>query len=295
MAQTLSSGTLLKALIGKRVYQPIWQVIQVNEHPETKPQLAVTDGLHLGYVTLSLASSHVTYLKNNWKHANSRKNAFEILASYDLPMVKIIDYEFYPATAGSNISIFFVKKLKLMGWEKSTSFVPAILLQPEIQVVLSTGEVTTRQLGGRENLFDLDVRLYEPDSEHFRTSYPLTNGSFDDNCTSNVPAKPTLDPDALTTGSLSVFGPDGLNILRICPDCKRLAYQTENSLTTFRPPTKSLSDCLVELGLLPCEQAPDFCSCSTEDAYTALCREFQNKCMVVNQDSSSDLRSPKVC
>ena len=83
--------------------------------------------------------------------------------------------------------------------------------------------------------------------------------------------------------------------MTVCSRCSLLSYQTKRKGATFAPPFKNLIEFLSESDLLPAGdslQSSDFCLCLDDDS--SLRKEFQNKCMVVNQDSSSDLRSPKV-
>jgi len=94
----------------------------------------------------------------------------------------------------------------------------------------------------------------------------------------------------LLSGELSPLGPLGLNILRLCEKCYSLAYTSDNRITSFRPSVSALVESLREI--LPSDHLYEFCSCDDENDQFR--KEFQNKCMVVNQDTSSTGQQRKV-
>ena len=168
----LSGGTLVNALQGKRVYQPIWQIIAIQHSvPGTSSsQLLVSDGENLKRLKVSQMTSefsgkqlsynvalhpicHITFDKSQWKNQNSGKSAEDIFTSTSsrYPFIKVMEFM---VKKGDNTSVLFISKARLMGFEKSNKG-PDILRSRDVEVIMDDGyNVVTRS---REGLKDFDV------------------------------------------------------------------------------------------------------------------------------------------
>ena len=72
----LTGGSLLKVFQGKRVYQPLWQIIYVYCPPgsgggTTSSQILVSDGKYLTYNVALHPHCHITFHKSQWKTQNN--------------------------------------------------------------------------------------------------------------------------------------------------------------------------------------------------------------------------------
>ena len=80
------------------------------------------------------------------------------------------------------------------------------------------------------------------------------------------------------------MGPKGLNLLTLCDKCQYITYTRDNSLSQFKPPARMLMDNMTHI--LPGVKVK-YETCACDDENDRFRKEFQNKCMVVNQDTSS--------
>jgi len=88
----------------------------------------------------------------------------------------------------------------------------------------------------------------------------------------------------LLEGEMAALGPRGLNIVTLCGKCEQITHATDTKISQFKPPAKILLAALAEI--LPNNKSTyEFCACDDENEQFR--KEFQNKCMVVNQDTSS--------
>jgi len=314
---TLTGGSLLATFQGKRVYQPIWQIIYIycppgvgrfgtqsgannrlpsNSGSQGNSQMLLSDGRNLTYHVALHPQCSITFQKSQWKNKNSGRSVEDIVSTYRFPYIKVIDFV---VKNGDNTTIIFLSKLKLMGWEKSDKM-PDILRTSDVEVVLGSGEVVLRSREGLESfedgpVFDIcDSNENENDlkyetvsggntkdtGEYFGRSYkPDTIGTPD-------LVIVTYTQDELISGDLAPLGPNGLNILTLCPNCQLLTYQSDSQTTSFKPPARSLRDNMADILPVGGKANYEFCSCDEENDQFR--KEFQNKCMVVNQDSGSD-------
>jgi len=298
--EQLSEGSLLSAFTNKKVYQPVWQIIYIYEPPANSPQILLSDGKQVTQHAALHPSCVISYQKKAWKLRNNGKQPGDVLKSYRLPVIKVIDYVI---KSGNDTTVLFLSKIKLLGWENA-DLMPEVLSRRDVEVVLGTGEVVVKS---KENFDGFDEPRLEQSSYEYVSDEvtfkcdiagDITESSLEDRkfqWIGKSMTKKSFNPDLLKSGDLRFLGPDNLNILKICSGCGLLAYQTENQVATFVPPAKSLVDFLSTSDLLSKEQIDslEFCSCLHSDE-NSLRKEFQNKCMVVNQDSSSDIRAPRV-
>ena len=189
----------------------------------------------------------------------------------------------YVVKQGDKTTVLFLSKVKLMGWEKSEKM-PEILKSTDVEVVLGNSEVVLRSREGLENFDGPTIEYCVEDCENNDTKYEQS--ASEPLSLINKPVKaeeeaPKFTDDDLLFGDLSPLGPNGLDILTLCKRCSFLTYTTGNKTTSFKPPTKSLVSNLVEI--LPNKWKFEFCSCDDENEQFR--KEFQNKCMVVNQDT----------
>jgi len=293
----LSGGTLVNALQGKRVYQPIWQIIAIqNSVPGTSSsQLLVSDGKQLSYNVALHPICHITFDKSQWKNQNSGKSAEDIFTSTSsrYPFIKVMEFM---VKKGDNTSVLFISKARLMGFEKSNKG-PDILRSRDVEVIMDDGyNVVTRS---KEGLKDFDVpgiELCESEqsSRYKEATYiekppiglldAVTAASAIKN---NVWKKERkLSQSEFIEGILAPLGPQGLNLLTLCEKCQHITYTRDNSLSQFKPPAKMLMENMTNI--LPGVQVNygyETCVCDEENEQFR--KEFQNKCMVVNQDTSS--------
>ena len=195
---------------------------------------------------------------------------------------------------GDNTSVLFISKARLMGFEKSNKG-PDILRSRDVEVIMDDGfNVVTRS---REGLKDFDVpgiELCESDqsSRYKEAGYiekppiglldAVTAASAIKN---NVRKKETkLSQSELNEGVLAPLGPEGLNLLTLCEKCQYITYTRDNSLSQFKPPAKMLMENMTHI--LPGVQG-NYETCVCDEENEQFRKEFQNKCMVVNQDTSS--------
>lgn len=277
----LTGGSLLSVFQGKRVYQPLWQIIYVycppGTHSATSSQILVSDGKYLTYNVALHPHCHLTFHKSQWKTQNSGRTAEDVVSSYRFPYLKVVEYI---VKQGDKTTVLFLSKVKLMGWEKSERM-PEILNCSDVEVVLGNSEVVLRSREGLENFDGPTIEYCEEDCEN--DSKPQLSSSEPIGLI-NKPIKDEASKftdDDLLFGDLAPLGPNGLDILTLCKKCYFLTYTTENKTTSFKPPTKSLVSNLVDI--LPTNLKFEFCSCDDENEQFR--KEFQNKCMVVNQDT----------
>jgi len=280
-ALALSGGSLLSVFQGKRVYQPIWQIIYVYCPPGSSggsgSQILVSDGKYLTYNVALHPHCHITFQKSQWKTQNYGRGVEDVVSSYRFPYLKVIEYVI---KEGDKTTVLFLSKVKLMGWEKSEKM-PEILKSSDVEVVLGNSEVVLRSREGLENFDGPTIEYCEQDYED--------NMKCDIKQKKLTPQPPlelddlvSLTDDDLLIGDLAPLGPNGLNILTLCSKCSFLTYTSESNTTSFKPPTKSLMNSLCEI--LPQKLKLEFCTCDDENEQFR--KEFQNKCMVVNQDNA---------
>jgi hypothetical protein len=268
---------------GKRVYQPLWQIIYVYCPPgtssTTSSQILVSDGKYLTYNVALHPHCHLTFHKSQWKTQNSGRTAEDVVSSYRFPYLKVVEYV---VKQGDKTTVLFLSKVKLMGWEKSEKM-PEILKSSDVEVVLGNSEVVLRSREGLENFDGPTIEYLDEDCDN-DTKYEQTKSEPQSLIHKPVRAEeeaPKFTEDDLLNGDLAPLGPNGLDILTLCSRCSFLTYTTGNKTTSFKPPTKSLVSNLVEI--LPRKLRFEFCSCDDENEQFR--KEFQNKCMVVNQDT----------
>jgi len=293
----LSNGSLLNVFQGKRSYQPVWQVIYTYLPPgqnqsanyATGSQLLVSDGQYLTYNVALHPHCSVTYHKNTWKGQNNRRSPEDIISSYRFPTIKVIDLV---RKEGDHTTVLFLSKVKLMGWESSEEM-PAILRQSDVEVVLGNAEVVLRSREGLENFEDFhgpNIEICEEGDEEDEKSVVEGGGG---QLIPSEPRNPAImfkfTEEDLKCGILAPMGPHGLDILKLCSKCCLLTYQ-ESRISSFKPPTASLRQQLKNF--LGIDQDFEFCYCDDENEQFR--KEFQNKCMVVNQDLGPGVGEKKV-
>ena len=309
----LSGGSLLSVLQGKRVYQPIWQIIAIqNSIPgSTSSQLLVSDGeisrvIYIIHLTPSHISGkqlsynvalhpacHITFDKSQWKNQNSGKCAEEVLTdtSSRYPLIKIIDYV---VKKGDNTSVLFISKAKLMGFEKSNKG-PGILKSRDVEVIINGSNVVTRSREGLEQFDVPGIEICEGDgADREVQSYCVEKekqpiGLMDavtaaSGISSNVRKKEKkLCPTEFMEGDLAPLGPHGLNLLTLCEKCDYITYTSNKALSQFQPPARML---IKNMPYILPGVSNNYQTCNCDDENEQFRKEFQNKCMVVNQDSS---------
>jgi len=293
----LSNGSLLNVFQGKRSYQPVWQVIYTYLPPgqnqsanyATGSQLLVSDGQYLTYNVALHPHCSVTYHKNTWKGQNNRRSPEDIISSYRFPTIKVIDLV---RKEGDHTTVLFLSKVKLMGWESSEEM-PAILRQSDVEVVLGNAEVVLRSREGLENFEDFhgpNIEICEEGDEDDEKSIVEGGGG---QLIPSEPRNPAImfkfTEEDLKCGILAPMGPHGLDILKLCSKCCLLTYQ-ESRISSFKPPTASLRQQLKNF--LGIDKDFEFCYCDDENEQFR--KEFQNKCMVVNQDLGPGVGEKKV-
>jgi len=293
----LSNGSLLNVFQGKRSYQPVWQVIYTYLPPgqnqsanyATGSQLLVSDGQYLTYNVALHPHCSVTYHKNTWKGQNNRRSPEDIISSYRFPTIKVIDLV---RKEGDHTTVLFLSKVKLMGWESSEEM-PAILRQSDVEVVLGNAEVVLRSQEGLENFEDFhgpNIEICEEGDEEDEKSVVEGGGG---QLIPSEPRNPAImfkfTEEDLKCGILAPMGPHGLDILKLCSKCCLLTYQ-ESRISSFKPPTASLRQQLKNF--LGIDKDFEFCYCDDENEQFR--KEFQNKCMVVNQDLGPGVGEKKV-
>jgi len=293
----LSNGSLLNVFQGKRSYQPVWQVIYTYLPPgqnqsanyATGSQLLVSDGQYLTYNVALHPHCSVTYHKNTWKGQNNRRSPEDIISSYRFPTIKVIDLV---RKEGDHTTVLFLSKVKLMGWESSEEM-PAILRQSDVEVVLGNAEVVLRSREGLENFEDFhgpNIEICEEGDEEDEKSVVEGGGG---QLIPSEPRNPAImfkfTEEDLKCGILAPMGPHGLDILKLCSKCCLLTYQ-ESRISSFKPPTASLRQQLKNF--LGIDKDFEFCYCDDENEQFR--KEFQNKCMVVNQDLGPGVGEKKV-
>lgn len=288
----LSHGSILEVFKGKRAYQPVWQVIytylpsgQSQQHAAygSGSQLLLSDGQYLTYNVALHPHCTVTYNKNAWKGQNSGRSPEDILSSYRFPTIKVMDLI---RREGDQCTVLFLSKVKLMGWEADHKM-PPILRQSDVEVVLGTSEVVLRSREGLENFEDYQgptIEMCEEDDGGSAGERAIDFGGVGGQLLPSQPEHPAVmhkfnDTD-LESGVLAPLGPRGLDILRLCAKCRLLTYHSESRVSSFKPPTSSLVGEMKKI--LPIKKDFEFCSCDDENEQFR--KEFQNKCMVVNQD-----------
>ena len=261
-------------------------------------------GKHLTYNAILHPNCHLTFDKNQWKN-HKKLNAVgrtpeETLSAYNFAFIKVTEYL---VQKKANTSVIFLSKLKLLGCEKSDK-APDILKHKDVEVILGNCEVVTRSREGLEQ-FELvpaieinKINDYE-DAES-ELDYKFSVGGNRPSLLEEFSAQSLVraqyevvrevNPSDLSSGDLAPLGPAGLNILRQCGKCASLTYATDSKISTFRPSAESLLESLAEI--LPNNHRYKFCCCDEENDQFR--KEFQNKCMVVNQDNSSTGQDRKV-
>jgi len=275
----------------------VWQVIYTYLPPgqnqsanyATGSQLLVSDGQYLTYNVALHPHCSVTYHKNTWKGQNNRRSPEDIISSYRFPTIKVIDLV---RKEGDHTTVLFLSKVKLMGWESSEEM-PAILRQSDVEVVLGNAEVVLRSREGLENFEDFhgpNIEICEEGDEEDEKSVVEGGGG---QLIPSEPRNPAImfkfTEDDLKCGILAPMGPHGLDILKLCSKCCLLTYQ-ESRISSFKPPTASLRQQLKNF--LGIDQDFEFCYCDDENEQFR--KEFQNKCMVVNQDLGPGVGEKKV-
>lgn len=275
----------------------MWQVIYTYLPPgqnqsanyATGSQLLVSDGQYLTYNVALHPHCSVTYHKNTWKGQNNRRTPEDIISSYRFPTIKVIDLV---RKEGDHTTVLFLSKVKLMGWESSEEM-PAILRQSDVEVVLGNAEVVLRSREGLENFEDFhgpSIEICEEGDEDDEKSVVEGGGG---QLIPSEPRNPAImfkfTEEDLKCGILAPMGPHGLDILKLCSKCGLLTYQ-ESRISSFKPPTASLRQQLKNF--LGIEKDFEFCCCDDENEQFR--KEFQNKCMVVNQDLGPGVGEKKV-
>ena len=236
---------------------------------------------------------HITFDKSQWKNQNTGKSAEEIFTSTSsrYPIIKIIDYI---VKKGGDTSVMFISKAKLMGFEKSNKG-PDILRSRDVEVVMGDGNVLLRSREGLEQ-FDvpgIELCESEPASKDYSYSLDVEKrpiGLLDavtaaNAIKNNVRIKRRkLCKSEFIQGVLSPLGPNGLNLLTLCDKCQYITYTRDNSLSQFKPPARMLMENMTHI--LPGVKVK-YETCACDDENEQFRKEFQNKCMVVNQDTSS--------
>ena len=237
---------------------------------------------------------HITFDKSQWKNQNSGKSAEEIFTSTSskYPFIKIIDYM---VRHGDNTSVLFISKAKLMGFEKGNKG-PNILRSKDVEVVMGDGsKVISRSREGLEHFDVPGIELCEPEqpSKDYNYSVGVEKqpiGLLDavtaaNAIKNNVRKKERkLCQSEFIEGVLAPLGPKGLNLLTLCDKCEYITYTRDNSLSQFKPPARMLMDNMTHI--LPGVKVK-YETCACDDENDQFRKEFQNKCMVVNQDTSS--------
>lgn len=284
----LSHGSILAVFQGKRVYQPVWQVIYTYVPPSHSGngygngrQLLLSDGHYLTYNVAFHPHCSMTFRKNTWKTQNNGRSPEDIISSYPFPTIKVMDLV---RKEGDHTTVLFLSKVKLMGWENNQK-VPSILKQSDVEVVLGSSEVVLRSREGLDNFEDYqspNIEICGPDSDN-EEKMVLEGGGGQ-----LLPSEPKLrtilhkfNEEDLKFGVLFPLGPIGLDILKLCAKCQLLTYQNESKTTSFKPPTATL---LEEMKNILDIEGKEFDFCSCDDENEQFRKEFQNKCMVVNQD-----------
>jgi len=291
----LSGGTLLPALQGKKLYQPIWQFIGARNSPNgtSSCQHLVSDGRYLTYNVVLNPTCTISYDKSQWKNKNYGKQVGEVIAAYKYPYLKIVDFHL---TRGDKTTVLFLTKVKLMGWEKNGKD-PDILRLGEVDVIMfprgHDPQIIRKSREGllefenvpvielcdqSENSLDMNQINSLSDKKQEKTLMELVTAES----VKQDLARKITERD-LIFGDLAPLGPNGLNLLALCRKCNSITYSTDNEITKFKPPVKTLMENLYDI--LPGQQKFEFCSCDDENEQFR--KEFQNKCMVVNQDTSS--------
>jgi len=275
----------------------VWQVIYTYLPPgqnqsanyATGSQLLVSDGQYLTYNVALHPHCSVTYHKNTWKGQNNRRSPEDIISSYRFPTIKVIDLV---RKEGDHTTVLFLSKVKLMGWESSEEM-PAILRQSDVEVVLGNAEVVLRSREGLENFEDFhgpNIEICEEGDEDDEKSIVEGGGG---QLIPSEPRNPAImfkfTEEDLKCGILAPMGPHGLDILKLCSKCCLLTYQ-ESRISSFKPPTASLRQQLKNF--LGIDKDFEFCYCDDENEQFR--KEFQNKCMVVNQDLGPGVGEKKV-
>ena len=224
----------------------------------------------------------------------------ETLAAYRFAFIKVTEYL---VQKRANTSVIFLSKLKLLGCEKYDK-APDILNHKDVEVILGNCEVVTRSREGLEQ-FDLVPaieinKINDYDDAEGELDYKFSVGgnrpslleefSAQSLARAKYEAVKEVSQSDLYYGDLAPLGPSGLNILRLCEKCSSLTYVTDSTVSTFRPSAESLIESLAEI--LPNNHRYKFCCCDEENDQFR--KEFQNKCMVVNQDNSSTGQERKV-
>jgi len=304
----LSGGTLLSVLQGKKVYQPIWQIIAINNSQSNgnfSSQILLSDGKHLSYNAILHPNCHLTFDKSQWKNPRKTnltgKGAEDILSSYSYAYIKVTEFI---VQKKENISVVFLSKLKLLGCEKNDK-VPNILKNKDVEVILGNCEIVPRSREGLEQ-FDVPAieinKMNDYDSEigtEMDCKFSLDNRpsmSLSEEFSAQSFARyrqqrtRKMSMSDLSCGELAPLGPAGLNVLSLCTKCSCLSYATDTKISSFRPSAKTLIESLSEI--LPSNHRYEFCACDDENDQFR--KEFQNKCMVVNQDTTSTGQDRKV-
>ena len=221
-----------------------------------------------------------------------------MLSSYKYPYVKIVDYV---VKTGDKEAVIFISKVKLMGFEKGTK-APDILRGSEVDVINGRCEVVVRSREGLEEFDVPGIEICDPGAGYGDPCEELVSYSMSDKqpialMESVMATKSLLAPGGrpraragrltrrdLLEGEMAALGPRGLNIVTLCGKCEQITYATDSRISQFKPPAKILLAALAEI--LPNNASTyEFCACDDENEQFR--KEFQNKCMVVNQDTSS--------
>ena len=261
-------------------------------------------GKLLSYNALLHPHCHITFDKSHWKNQKKINTAGklpeEILSAYKYPVIRVTEFI---VQSKETVSVIFLSKLKLLGCEKYDS-PPDILRQKDVEVIMGNCEVVTRSREGLEQFDVPSIEInksndYEDEGSTIDYKYSLENRplrtlseefSLQGFARSRKQQMKKMSPADLYSGELAPLGPAGLNVLCLCPKCSSLTYASDSKISNFRPSARTLIESLTEI--LPSNQMYEFCSCDDENDQFR--KEFQNKCMVVNQDTTATGQDRKV-
>ena len=230
---------------------------------------------------------HITFEKSQWKNQNSGKPAEDVLSSYRYPYIRVTDCI---VKSGDSTNVVFLSKVKVLGWEKMKT--PDILSRKEVDVVLGNCEIVSRSREGLEDFEDVpgiqvneygdgeDVKYGSADSKPRTLMEAFTQAAEKSKIVTTK-----LSERDLLEGDLAPLGPLGLNILTLCIKCGSIKHTEDNTISQFKTPVKAIIDNLSDI--LPANNKMKYAVCSCHDENDQFRKEFQNKCMVVNQDTST--------
>jgi len=290
---SLTGGSLLQVMQGKRVYQPIWQILSVNinqsQSGPVSTNLLVSDGVHVSHSVYLHPNPHITFNNKMWKSQKNGRNPEDVLGSCRFPIVKVMECSLQ---MGETSRVVILSKLKMMGWE-NVDRIPAILKSSDVEVITRDCQVVVKSKEGLMNFDTFDCVEFSDPSES-EEDLRLEMGLGDNKNLLDMASmgsmmrqktKVRITEADLTHGDLAALGPAGLNILAVCEKCRNATFSVSNSFSQFKPSSKSLLENLADIlpDLDPSRRNIEFCCCDDENEQFR--KEFQNKCMVVNQDS----------